>query len=518
MLVHASTLPPPPPPEILSGGPRFAQFCSTYIRQTKGRWANTPLHLARWELDFWLEALEIDPATGKRVYQEVGLGVPTKNGKSTQASAAGLYFLTADGEAEPEIIVAAAAKPQARIVLNQARRMALTSPLLLDHLRVLVNSIEAPRSGGIMRAVAADAALQHGGSPSANIIDEIHAHKSDDLFTALTKSGAARDQPFTFWITTAGGTGEGLLALLYAQMTSGSGKLEVRPGLKIYRDREHGILIYWYGADNEDDIEDPAVWERVNPSLGITIERTWLSSQFAKMKARNALLDWSMYHLNRFVPRSEKAVNIEAFKACNRPELVLKPELPVGVGIYRSADLAQAAVIVAQRQGADLVVRVKHIPPDATGSAPAAAIKTECRRLAEAFPRAMASDPKTKAPLAGPAFAFASWTLRETANDLADEGLNMVEFTLYPSVMAPASSLAADLIATKRLAHDGDLLLTAHVDMTDARITDRGSQWEAAKVPQHNASAIALPPAIAMAMQDPPPLPQPPRYLSIPLT
>ena len=37
--------------------------------------------------------------------------------------------------------------------------MALASPALLDHLRVMQHTIEAPRTGGIMRTVSADGAL-----------------------------------------------------------------------------------------------------------------------------------------------------------------------------------------------------------------------------------------------------------------------------------------------------------------------------------------------------------------------
>jgi phage terminase large subunit-like protein len=81
-------------PDALTGGPRFAAFCEHYVRHTKGRWAREPLRLEDWQRDFWWEALEVDPVTGLRVYSEVGLGLPRKNGKSVQASAAGLYFLS----------------------------------------------------------------------------------------------------------------------------------------------------------------------------------------------------------------------------------------------------------------------------------------------------------------------------------------------------------------------------------------------------------------------------------------
>lgn len=99
-----------------------------------------------------------------------------------------------------------------------------------------------------MRSLSSDAALQHGLNPSSNIIDELHAHKSAELYTALTTGTGAREQPFTLWISTAGVAGEGILAELFESMFSGTGELEDRGSLIIYRDRVNGTLIYWYGA------------------------------------------------------------------------------------------------------------------------------------------------------------------------------------------------------------------------------------------------------------------------------
>ena len=82
-------------PDALSGGPHFAAYCERYVRHTKGRWAGRPLVYEDWQREFWWEALEFDPATGLRIYNEVGLGIPRKNTKSTMASAAGLYMLDA---------------------------------------------------------------------------------------------------------------------------------------------------------------------------------------------------------------------------------------------------------------------------------------------------------------------------------------------------------------------------------------------------------------------------------------
>jgi phage terminase large subunit-like protein len=497
-------------PAALSGGPRFVSFCGRYIRQTIGRWADRLLILEPWEVAFWNEALEIDPESGKRIYTEVGLGLPTKNGKSTQASAAGLYFLIADGEAEPEVIIAAAARPQARIVFGAARRMAGASPLILDRVKVGQHWIEVPRTGGIMRPVSADAPLQHGVNPSANIIDEIHAHRNGDLYTALTKSGAAREQPFTFWITTAGGRDEGLLAELYGQMFTGDGALEERPGLTIYRDRRNGILIYWYGAAKDADIEDPAVWSLVNPASWMT-EGTWLRGEFARLKARGSLLEWRLYHLNQMVDRVDSWLPLLAWRDASAPEHELDPLLPIGVGAYKTPDGSLGAVVVAQRQGERVVVRAWHYSPEAsTGQASPLAIRARLAELRAAFPAPMTGDPKTKAPLMGPAVAYASYNLEESATMLAEEGVNMVKFPLYAGTMGPASTVTHELIVTGRLVHDGDLILTEHISRTSALLTDRGMQIVAGKAPLYNPSAIALAAAVAMATLPPPPPPPKP--------
>ena len=118
-----------------------------------------------------VRCIEVDAPS--RLYLAGEAMVPTHN--SLLASAFGHYFLVADGEAEPEVYIAAAARGQAGIVLGQAPRIGLQSPLLRRHLRIQTHLIECPRNGGLMRALPADAALQHGLNPSANIIDELHA-------------------------------------------------------------------------------------------------------------------------------------------------------------------------------------------------------------------------------------------------------------------------------------------------------------------------------------------------------
>ena len=489
----------------LSGGPHFEAFCERYIQHTKGRWAGQPLILEPWQREFWWEALEVDPATGLRIYQEVGLGLPRKNSKSTMAAAAGLYLLTADGEAEPEVYIGAGAQHQANVVYGQARSMVRRSRPLLNYVPTPGRySMQCHRNGGILRSLSSDGALQHGLSPSANIIDEIHAHKNGELYTALTTATGAREQPFTFWITTAGVAGAGILAELYSTMTEGPGQLEDRGFLRIYRDRVNGVLIYWYGAPRDADPADPEVWRSCNPASWLQ-DLSWLKGQYQRLAGRGALLEWRRYHLNQFVETEESWLPPGAWEAC-RGDAELDPELPVGVGVQRRPG-ESGAVVVVQRQGDRVVVRSKVFPVDRdTGSASSSAIREHLKGLRDVYPAAMSRIEKTRRPKPGPAFAFDRWSFTENAELLELDGLNMVDFPRHASTLGPASTLTYDLITGLRLEHDRDPVLAEHVATARATLTERGMMVTMAKriTERQSSACMALVTAVAMAMQEAP--------------
>lgn len=488
-------------PDALSGGPHFAAYCERYVRHTKGRWSGRPLVFEDWQREFWWEALEFDPSTGLRIYNEVGLGLPRKNTKSTMASAGGLYMLDADGENEPEVYVGAAARAQAGLVMGQSISMVRRSPLLLDRLKPYRYRIECPRNGGIMRSLSSDGALQHGLNPSANIIDELHVHKSPELYTALTTGTGAREQPFTLWITTAGVAGEGILADLYESMFSGSGTLEDRGSLLIYRDRVNGTLIYWYGAPRDADIEDPATWFACNP-ISWLHDGKYLSGQFAKLKARGALLEWRRYHLNQFLGTEESWLKRSSAWSDCRGDLPLNVALPVGVGIDRSPDGEHAAIVIAQRQGDRVVVRAEVFKPEAaTGLASTEALRQRAREIQAKFPLAQGVDPKTKRDIPGPAFGLDRQSLGDSADQLIEDGLNIIDVSMTAAVMAPPSMTTFELITTGRLVHEADPILAEHVANTRAVLTDRGMKVTRSKhgSTQPNVAAVAMVRAVAMA-------------------
>ena len=491
------------------GGKRFCIYGEEYVRHTKGRWAGQPLIYEGWQRDFWYEALEVDPVTGLRIYNQAGLGLPRKNTKSTMASHAGVFFLDPEGEGEnePEVYVAAAAKGQAGIVMGQSISMVLRSPHLREVFRPFRYRIECPYNGGVMRSLSSAAALQHGLNPSLGLIDEMHAHTDEGaLFTALTTGGGAREQPLTFWFSTAGAAGEGILADLYESMFSGTGELEVRNGgcLLIYRDRVNGVLIYWYGAPKDADIADHEVWRLCNP-ISYLQDLKYLTKQYAQLEARGALGEWRRYHLNQFNAHEDTWLKSGTW-AATISDLALDVAYPIGVGIDRSPDGEQIGVVVAQKRGERVVTRGQLFDPESTGMASTEAVRVACRELRLTYPLPQTAEEKTRRPIPGPAFGFDPASLPDFADALNQEGLNMVEMGMTAAVMAPPSMMAYELITTGRLVHTDDPILAEHVANTTATLTDRGMKVTRSKngTARPNVLAVAMVRAVAMAMQEPP--------------
>jgi phage terminase large subunit-like protein len=367
-----------------------------------------------------------------------------------------------------------------------------------------------------MRSLSADAPLQHGLNPSANIIDELHAHRDGDLYTALTTGTGAREQPFTIWISTAGGAGEGILSEIYDSMFMGDGELEIRGSLTIYRNRPAGVLIYWYGAPRDADIEDPDVWMACNP-ISWLHDGIYLNKQYLRLKSRGAILEWRRYHLNQFTG-SEAAWLPEGAWAKGNERVPLNPRLPIGVGVDRNPDGSLAAVCVAQKQGERVIVEAEIFPAEAaTGHISSEALRQRLRTLRLEYPLPAVRDPHNRRPLVGPAYAYDSVAFGESAEMLDLEGMNMVDLPMTPAVMAPPSTLAYELITTGRLLHGNEPILGEHVANTTAMITDRGMKVTRSKIAgRPNVAGVAMVRAIAMAMQDAPPpaAPEPPSVVT----
>jgi phage terminase large subunit-like protein len=199
---------------------------------------------------------------GTRLYRRCYFSVARKNAKTQISAALGLDLLVLDGEASPEIYIAAKDRDQSGICFRAAADMVYAHDELRDLLRVVEYQKEIinPLNGGKLKALSSEGKGKHGFNPSTVIIDEFHVWGAaeQELYDALTSGSVARRQPLTIIITTAGVDEYTMCGREYEYARS------VRDG--IIEDPTYLPLIY--ELPKEADWTDETLWYLPNPTLG----------------------------------------------------------------------------------------------------------------------------------------------------------------------------------------------------------------------------------------------------------
>jgi hypothetical protein len=440
--------------------------------------------------------------------------LPRKQGKSTVAAALAIFQTLRDAGKEPQTIVAAASRDQAAVIFRQIKAFILNHPELAATLQPKQYHIDVV-GGGFIRVVASDGRLQHGSNPSCVIVDELWAHQNGDLYTALTSGSGARDEPLTVAISTPGYDRDQILGQIYQRVieTAPDQTVQVDPYYRrIARDPENGYLLYHYGAPDDADPDDPQVWRKSNPAPWIT--DNYLKQQ--RYKPTTRLEEFRRLHLGQWVNAGEESwLPSGAWQACAEADARLDPTLPVAVGIDIGVTHDASAVVIAQKQGDNIVVESKvWANPYSHETSEAAAwqvdieeIRQYLRDLRTRFPvAAVKIDGRTRP---GPAFCYDPWSFRESAQILEGEGLAMVMVSQTDARMVPMTSDLFSAIITRRLRYDPstNTALTKHV-MTAVAVPRGDAGWRIRK-PRGSKTAkvdaaIALVMAASQAMQPAP--------------
>ena len=246
------------------------------LRHVKGKWAAAGDYITFepwqqficWNLFGWLMA-----DTMKRRFTEAYIEVARKNGKSTLASAISLAMGYADDEYGAEIYYAATTRDQARICFNDAKKMVERCSLRSRSV-VTQNAFSFEALGTTHKPVSSEAGNLDGLSASCVILDEFHAHPTDELYGVLQTSSGSREQPLMLIITTAG------LKTTVPCYTYRKTMTEVLDGV-LTADRTFTII---YTLDDNEEVNDPAMWVKSNPCLGVSLNEAYLRDQYDKMK------------------------------------------------------------------------------------------------------------------------------------------------------------------------------------------------------------------------------------------
>jgi phage terminase large subunit-like protein len=262
---------------------RPIQYIERYCKHSKGRWAEKSVVLELWQKAH-IQALYgfVDKETGLRKYRKIVLFVGKKNGKSTEGAGLGLYQLTSDGEGGAEIYSVATKKDQAKIIWEEAKRMAAKSPALKRRTRRLVNGIFYDKTESFFKAVASETDSLDGLNGSAILADEIWAWRDKGLLDIMSDSISVREQPIIFEFSTMGKIREAVFDGEYEYLEA---------VIKGYEGLEGGIvdetvLPFIYELDEAKEWTDEKMWIKANPNLGITKTYKYLRDKVEKAQQK----------------------------------------------------------------------------------------------------------------------------------------------------------------------------------------------------------------------------------------
>ena len=235
------------------------------LKHAKGPLAGQHIHLEDWQC-FMLTTVFgwVDKKTGYRRFSRFYAEVPRGNGKSALSSGVALYMLCADGERGADIYSFATTRQQARIVFDDAKAMARQSLAELESafgLKIFANDIQVPATYSKFLPRSSEAGTNEGLNSHFACVDELHAHKTRELYDVVLKSLGKRAQGLFWTITTAGNNLEGIC-------------YEVRRTLKkvldgtIQNDSMFGVI---YTIDPDDDWRTEAALKKANPNFGISL-------------------------------------------------------------------------------------------------------------------------------------------------------------------------------------------------------------------------------------------------------
>lgn len=309
----------------------------TRLAHFQGKFAGTAFALLPWQLRLVREIFGWMRADGTRLYRLVYVECARKSGKSTIASAIGLYLAYGDSEPGAQVVFAAADRDQAKVCYSASRIMAEQAQHLAD-ITTFYNSsnkmVVQNNPGTELRALSADTKKLYGLNLHGLIFDELMTQPNRVLWDALTTAQGSRVQPLIFAITTAGWDRQ---SIAYEQHEY-TRKIH-EGGLA-----DPSFLGVVFGAAEDEDWTDPAAWRKANPSLGHTVGTEYYAEKCAQaMNQPTAQNSFRTLLLSQWVGQATRFIPMDAWDQCG---LATPPPL-TGRRVFGGLDLSSTTDLTA---------------------------------------------------------------------------------------------------------------------------------------------------------------------------
>ena len=264
--------------------------------------------------------------------------LPKSNGKTTLTAAVALHELVSTPEAE--IIVVAASRDQATIMLDAVRGFVRRNPALGRYVGVTQRTVTYPRLGGRLRVLSADVNTSDGTLPTLALVDELHRHKSPELYTLL-REGLGKRGGRMVTISTAGIRGESPLWELRERALALSSVQRDGCFLTARSDDDQFALNEW-SVPEGGDADDLELVKQANPASWHTVK----TLRERHDSPSTVPSEWRRFAADMWVERSEVA-QVFDMPTWLGLSTIAQPIAPVCLAVDAAFEREAAAVGVA---------------------------------------------------------------------------------------------------------------------------------------------------------------------------
>lgn len=310
------------------------------LKHVKGPLAGQNIKLEPWQCFIVCSIFGWVNPKGKRRFNQCYIEVPRGNGKSTLCSGIALYMLCADGEQGADVYSFATTRDQARIVFDDALAMARGNKDLLQAFGVtcLKNSIVIVGTNSKFMPKSADAQTLDGLNTHCGIIDELHAHKTREVYDVVKTSIGKRDQPLMFCITTAGFTLDGICMEQHRYVQHILDET-------VIDDTYFGII---YTIDDGDDWKTEDALIKANPNWGVSVTpKIVIGNMSQAIQNASAEKNFLTKHLCVWCNSDTQWLQMSRWRKCYRPDMELSDfaGMPCIYGVDLATKIDIAAVV-----------------------------------------------------------------------------------------------------------------------------------------------------------------------------
>jgi len=466
----------------------FFQFCETFVFHYKGLSAGEPLKLEPWQKFVWgsiygwmkKERLKGNPI---RRFREGIIEVNKKNGKSFLLAAQGLYALDYDNEPGAEIYGLAKNRTHAmKLSYAAAASIVKNNPNLLEQYRVkegiAMMGVYCEANDSYFEPLSSKPESTDGLNVHLSIHDETKDWTDFEMYDIMKDGTAGRPNPMVMNITTAGAD---MSSLGYERRQF---LIKILNG-SVEDETTFGII---YTIDDEDKYKkeywsDPKIWRKANPNFNVSVFEEYFQEQMPGCReSQRKLNSFLTKHLGLWISSMDRYFSVEDWNKCENKSLkswkdkfANKP-CYVFIDLASKKDIAPMYALFLNGQTKDkknkyAVFGINFLPSDVVSEK-----QVGKRASYNAWSEqgyfyltngivtdydAIKEELKTWNKLFNiQAVAFDEWNASHLASDVENMRMKVLLVKQTTKMLSDPMKTLDALISEKRIAHNGDPVLT----------------------------------------------------------